>query len=226
MTRAVEEINESIARLKANYPLTDKQDLLAMAALEVTVRALNSAMPTTDDGAEPLNGCLPISNLSFLGVCPRRTYLVHLTYEWNMDMMSILVGVLAGLVVGGILVFAVLNAAMKKRSGGILKEAEVQAEALKKEKILQAKEKFLQLKEQHEKEVRERERTVQQAQEKTKQREQQLSRQQQDLSNKEKSMDRLKEDMEQKISGLDRRREETEKMHAKQVNLLENISGR
>lgn len=38
---AVEEINESIARLKANYPLTDKQDLLAMAALEVTVRALN-----------------------------------------------------------------------------------------------------------------------------------------------------------------------------------------
>lgn len=39
--KAVEEINESIARLKANYPLTDKQDLLAMAALEVTVRALN-----------------------------------------------------------------------------------------------------------------------------------------------------------------------------------------
>ncbi len=40
--RAVEEINESMDRLKANYPLTDKQDLLAMAALEVTVRALNA----------------------------------------------------------------------------------------------------------------------------------------------------------------------------------------
>ncbi len=40
--RAVDEINESIDRLKAGYPLTDKQDLLAMAALEVTVRALNS----------------------------------------------------------------------------------------------------------------------------------------------------------------------------------------
>jgi cell division protein ZapA (FtsZ GTPase activity inhibitor) len=49
---AVDEINESIARLKANYPLTDKQDLLAMAALEVTVRALNSAKPTPDDGAD------------------------------------------------------------------------------------------------------------------------------------------------------------------------------
>lgn len=40
--RAVDEINESIDRLKAGYPLTDKQDLLAMAALEVTVRALNT----------------------------------------------------------------------------------------------------------------------------------------------------------------------------------------
>jgi cell division protein ZapA (FtsZ GTPase activity inhibitor) len=40
--RAVDEINESMARFKAGFPLTDKQDLLAMAALEVTVRALNS----------------------------------------------------------------------------------------------------------------------------------------------------------------------------------------
>jgi ribonuclease Y len=73
--------------------------------------------------------------------------------------------------------------------------------------------------------VRERERNVAQAQEKAKQREQQLSRQQQDLANKEKQVDRLKTELEQKVEGLDRRREETEKMHAKQVNLLENISG-
>ncbi len=38
-------INESIARLKEHYPMTDKQDLLAMAALEVTTRALNQAKP-------------------------------------------------------------------------------------------------------------------------------------------------------------------------------------
>ncbi|MBK7554335.1 MAG: cell division protein ZapA [Flavobacteriales bacterium] len=40
--QAVKDINESIARLHQNYPTTDKQDLLAMAALEVTTRALNS----------------------------------------------------------------------------------------------------------------------------------------------------------------------------------------
>lgn len=50
--KAVQEINDSITRLKQHYPLTDKQDLLAMAALEVTVRALNSATPAGDTGAE------------------------------------------------------------------------------------------------------------------------------------------------------------------------------
>ena len=50
--RAVDEINESITRLKANYPLTDKQDLLAMAAMEVAVRALNSTAPRQEAEAE------------------------------------------------------------------------------------------------------------------------------------------------------------------------------
>jgi len=142
-----------------------------------------------------------------------------------MNILSIVIGLLAGLVGGGTIVFIVLNSVVKKRSQGFLKEAEAEGEALKKEKILQAKEKFLQMKEDHEKEVRERERNVAQSQEKAKQREQQLSRQQQDLANKEKQVDRLKAELEQKVEGLDRRRDETEKMHAKQVNLLENISG-
>ena len=112
-----------------------------------------------------------------------------------MDMISIIVGLLAGIVGGGAVVFVVLNAAMKKRSHGILKEAEVEAEALRKEKIFQAKEKFLQLKEEHEKEVRERERALSQSQEKSKQREQQLSRQQQELANQEKLVERIREEL-------------------------------
>lgn len=41
--QVVTEINDSVTRLKEHYPLTDRQDLLAMAALEVATRALNSA---------------------------------------------------------------------------------------------------------------------------------------------------------------------------------------
>jgi cell division protein ZapA len=42
---AANSINESIARLKGQYPMTDKMDLLAMAALEVTTRAMSLAKP-------------------------------------------------------------------------------------------------------------------------------------------------------------------------------------
>jgi cell division protein ZapA len=36
-------INDSVGKLKAAYPMTDIQDLLSMAALEVATRSMNSA---------------------------------------------------------------------------------------------------------------------------------------------------------------------------------------
>ncbi|MCB0794359.1 MAG: cell division protein ZapA [Flavobacteriales bacterium] len=41
--QAAAQIDESMARMREHYPLTDRQDLLAMSALEVCVRALNSS---------------------------------------------------------------------------------------------------------------------------------------------------------------------------------------
>ena len=143
----------------------------------------------------------------------------------DIDIVSLLIGALVGLVAGGAVVFAVLNGLLKKRREEVLKEAEAEGEAIKKEKIVQAKEKFLQLKDQHENEVRNRERKVQQLHDKAKQREKQLGDQQKSLSHKEKEVDGLKADLQQKMEGLDRRREEVEKMHQKQVDLLEKVSG-
>ena len=143
----------------------------------------------------------------------------------DIDIVSLLIGALVGLVAGGAVVFAVLNGLLKKRREEVLKEAEAEGEAIKKEKIVQAKEKFLQLKDQHENEVRNRERKIQQLHDKAKQREKQLGDQQKSLSHKEKDIDGLKADLHQKMEGLDRRREEVEKMHQKQVDLLEKVSG-
>ena len=143
----------------------------------------------------------------------------------DFNIVSLLIGALVGLVAGGAVVFAVLNGLLKKRREEVLKEAEAEGEAIKKEKIVQAKEKFLQLKDQHENEVRNRERKIQQLHDKAKQREKQLGDQQKSLSHKEKDIDGLKADLHQKMEGLDRRREEVEKMHQKQVDLLEKVSG-
>ena len=41
--KAAGEINESLKKLKSSYPMTDMQDLLSMASLEVVTRYMNSA---------------------------------------------------------------------------------------------------------------------------------------------------------------------------------------
>lgn len=143
----------------------------------------------------------------------------------DLDITAALIGAIVGLVAGAAIVYVLLNNLMTKRRDGLLKEAEAEGEALKKEKMVQAKEKFLQLKEEHEKEARERDKRLQQAQEKSKQREQQLSRQQQELSNKEKQVEAQRQELEQKLQGVERRKEEVEKNHERQVIQLEKISG-
>ncbi len=141
-----------------------------------------------------------------------------------MNILDLVLGLLAGIVAGGGLMYLLLNSFMKKRRESLLKEAAAEGEAIKKEKLLQAKEKFLQMKEEHENEAREKEKRAQQALEKSKQREQQLSRQQQDMANKERQLDGLKKDLEVKLQGLERRQEDVEKNHAKQVDQLEKLS--
>lgn len=140
-------------------------------------------------------------------------------------MVAIVVGLFVGLLFGGGVAYLLLNSLMKKRAAGILRKAEAEGEAVKKEKILQAKEKFLQLKDEHEREARERDKRLQQGQEKHKQREQQLSRQQQELAQKEKALASSKQDLDQRVQGLEVRRQELEKAHEKQVAQLERISG-
>ena len=143
----------------------------------------------------------------------------------DFDIVATLIGAIVGLIAGGGIVYVVLNNLMKKRSRSILREAEAEGEAMKKEKILQAKEKFLQMKDEHERDAREKDKRIQQGLEKHKQREQQLSRQQQDLSAKEKKVDAEQKDIDQRMQGMEVRRAELEKAHEKQVSQLERISG-
>ncbi len=143
----------------------------------------------------------------------------------EIDILAVVIGVVVGVLAGGGVVYLLLNSLMKKRSSGILQKAIAEGEAIKKEKILQAKEKFLQLKDEHEREARERDKRLQQGQEKHRQREQQLSRQQQELAHKEKSLETGRKELEQRLEALELRRQEQDKAHEKQVAQLERISG-
>src|SRR5690554_6023688 len=99
--------------------------------------------------------------------------------------MEIVIGAIAGLIGGAVIAVIVQNVLLKKRKEQILSEAETEGEAIKKDKIIQAKEKFLNLKQNHEKAIKDRERKLQSAEDRTRAKEKSLSKKIEDLNRKE-----------------------------------------
>ncbi|MBX7094504.1 MAG: ribonuclease Y [Flavobacteriales bacterium] len=142
-----------------------------------------------------------------------------------MEPVSLMIGIGAGLVLGGILVWVILNGVMKNKRQELIREAEKEGENIKKDKILQAKEKFLQLKEEHEKAVIERDRKIQSAEDRIKSKEKELSRKMEDVTRTEKDILNQREQLNAQNEKIKKRQEELDKAHQKQVSELEKISG-
>ncbi len=140
-------------------------------------------------------------------------------------MVNVIIGALIGLIGGGIATFIIQNTMLKKRKEQILKEADLEGEAMKKDKILQAKERFLKLKEEHEEAVKDRERRMQSMEDKVKSKEKSLTQKIEEVSRKEKDTDRLQSELATKIEANETRHQELEKMHQKRVAELTKITG-
>ncbi len=107
----------------------------------------------------------------------------------------------------------------------ILKEAAIKAEAVKKEKQLEAKERFVQLKAEHEKEVIERNRKVGDAENRLKQREQSLHQKENNLDKQIKENDLIKENLNKQIELVNIKRSELEKHQEEHIRRLEKVAG-
>ncbi|WP_317900197.1 ribonuclease Y [Aurantibacillus circumpalustris] len=134
---------------------------------------------------------------------------------------SLILGVIAGFLIAG----SKLNASGAKEKENLIKEAEVKSEAIKQEKILQAKEKFLQLKSEHDKTVQEKNAHIAQSENRAKQKESELNKKIEDQNRKDKELESAKQQANQQIELYKHRLEEVEKGHRKQVEMLEKISG-
>lgn len=150
--------------------------------------------------------------------------------EDNLVLM-IAVGVLA-LVVGGFVSWLILKKAMKsrelaaiERAKAIVKDAENDAEVVKKNKILEAKEKFLQLKSEHEKHIAEKDKAIGLAENRIKQKEQALAQKTEQTQRKQQEYDTLQANLKNQLAILEGKKEELAKMHHRQVEQLEKISG-
>jgi len=142
-----------------------------------------------------------------------------------MDITGIVIGILIGVTAGVVIAFILQKTALKAKSSVILKEAEVEAESLKKDKIIQAKERFLQLKNDHENKVRSREQKIQSVEDKLKGKEKQLNQKIGEFGRKEKDIEHLKTELNQEKTVVNDKRQEVEKLHQKQVAELSKISG-
>jgi len=142
-----------------------------------------------------------------------------------MEITSIVFGAISGLVIGAVLMFIVLDRMMKTRKNTIIAEATKEGQAIKKDKILQAKEKFHQLKQDHERKVNEENRKLQSRTDSCSSKEKTLSRQMEENRAKEKNLEALQSQMDDQLNALSKKQEDLGKLSEQYVNQLELISG-
>ncbi len=140
-------------------------------------------------------------------------------------MVKVLVAASLALVAGGGLSYFLWNFALKKKKLSIIKEAEAEGDAQKRDKMLQAKERFLQLKTEHEKYINEKNSKIIATENRLNQKEMQLSQKIEEQQRARNELEILRENMNGQLGLLDKRTEEMDRLHRQQVEQLETISG-
>jgi len=153
-----------------------------------------------------------------------------------MNNSSTILLIVGGVVLGGVLGYIIAKTLEKKRASkliqdaehevaSLLKQAKIEGDSIKKDKILQAKEKFIELKSEHEKVILSRDKKMAEAEKRTRDKESQVSN---ELSKNRKSnqeLDAKVKDYDYRIDFLEKKKEEVEKAHKSQIKQLEVISG-
>ena len=147
-------------------------------------------------------------------------------------LISALVGTALGLIIGYGLTVLIQkrrgNAAIElatKEAKSLLREAEKEAEQLKKDKIFQAKEKFLELKAEHEKVILAKDKKMAETEKRIRDKESQVSA---ELKKNKVLSDQLEKELgviESRTERLERKEQELEKLHQNQIKQLEVLSG-
>jgi len=135
-------------------------------------------------------------------------------------------------VVGAGLSYIFFRYGLKTKYDNIIKDAQAEAEVIKKNKLLEVKEKFLNKKADLEKEVAMRNQKIQQAENKLKQREMVLNQKQDEVQRKRNEAEAIKENLEAQIAIVDKKKDELEKkkeelnlVHQQELEKLEALSG-
>ncbi|MES2798910.1 MAG: ribonuclease Y [Bacteroidota bacterium] len=139
--------------------------------------------------------------------------------------MVVIVWLLVGLIGGGVIAYVAQNILLKSKKQQIIREAELEGENLKKDKILQAKDKFMKLKEDHELAVKDRERKMQSNEDRIRAKEKTLTQKLEETARKEQQLESYKTELDAKVTAYDLKHQEMDKTQEKRVAELSRISG-
>ena len=132
-----------------------------------------------------------------------------------------IVSVVFGCVLGSLLYKLLL----KNKVKNILKDAKSEAEAIKKDKMLEVKEKFVNLKSEYEKQVAARNAKMQQNESRIQQKELSLNQRQGDLQRKMNELESTRENLDSQLQMLDEKRKDLERSQKQVTDQLAAISG-
>ena len=107
----------------------------------------------------------------------------------------------------------------------IIADGQLQAENLKKEKLLEAKEKFVQLKSDHDRDVLQRNQKILEGESRIKQKEQSLNQKDQNLEKQIKDNEAIKENLNRQTEIVNIKRTELEKHQEEHIRRLEKVAG-
>ncbi len=113
----------------------------------------------------------------------------------------------------------------ESQANSLIKEAELRAETIRKEKELEAKEKFVQLKAAYDKEVNERNRKMGEGENRIRQKEQAINQKEINLDKQIKENEAIKENLNRQIDVVNIKRNELEKHQEEHIRRLEKIAG-
>ena len=141
-----------------------------------------------------------------------------------MEVLTIIILVVAVIILCG--VFYILNnIVLKKKKEQLIKEAQIEGDNIKKEKIFQAKEKFLQLKSEHEQYINDKNHQIAQVENKVKQKELLINQQNSDLNKKLKEVDAIKDNLKSQMDIIAKKSEEYEVLKKEEIEKIESIAG-
>ncbi len=139
--------------------------------------------------------------------------------------MNVIIASILCFILGGSLSYVLFRYILKSKYESTIKEAQVEAEVIKKNKLLEVKEKFLNKKADLEKEVAIRNQKIQQSENKLKQRELVLNQKQEEIQRKKTEAEAVKENLEVQLGIVEKKKEELDKLQHQEREKLETLSG-